>query len=673
MAEHSPIYSAKTARQQIGYIEGDRAFDLSGKPCATYNSSTGLLRDPNNDAIVGYVTLANIFVGAFNVAEQIFPKAERVASPQASTNQRHDQIGDTGAAGFGHDHSEHDHGENVRVRFYEDRPPRSQELLNAEAAEPFSTAADTTTSQLAPVPAPASLVAIISALAEPRRDDEDAGIAFTAPTGSELENSQQLLQPPSAAVDKNLASTERESGDLNPAVGDAPNARATEPVDADLPSVVASDDRAECGEPDEAPSGGKVPPAVEEFMRRLADYLDPNTHPLAIPGAETDGTAVPGLSPRSDTHTDQTLLSDQHHADESAPVSVGDDLALQAVEEGRAALLKPVAIIKSAQDPPFATAPVRYEPVVATELGQDGAVLESAPTQDEGFAGSVPAQDEPLIAGCGESVGESESEQARGTAAQGPSGEQTSAEAEQTAAEAEATTEQRRAAEDDGLEAAGERSQSPSPPTDAGEAWERTSRDHIDFDTVGRDRVLGEFGDPRSSGMGQNEIAAQADIGLEKAPPVAFFDPGAAALPGVAKVDNGTGQDQAQSREDFGGAVAAANDSAIVDDKDNSGDIGMANFFAVDAERAVAVTKTELAVKAEGTGGDTESPEDLFAVDIERAVRIVRKVLGEQAPPVDGPEPHSALQGEGPRPTQKILPTDMDRILRAVLNELEKK
>jgi hypothetical protein len=53
MSERSPIYSAQAARRQIGYIEGDKAFDLFGRPCAIYEGDSGLLRSPKNDAVVG--------------------------------------------------------------------------------------------------------------------------------------------------------------------------------------------------------------------------------------------------------------------------------------------------------------------------------------------------------------------------------------------------------------------------------------------------------------------------------------------------------------------------------------------------------------------------------------------------------------------------------------------
>ena len=48
MAEHSPIFSAKEDGKQIGYIEGNEAFDLLGKQRCSYNAGTGNLSDLNS-------------------------------------------------------------------------------------------------------------------------------------------------------------------------------------------------------------------------------------------------------------------------------------------------------------------------------------------------------------------------------------------------------------------------------------------------------------------------------------------------------------------------------------------------------------------------------------------------------------------------------------------------
>ena len=66
------IFSGKNIEQEIGYIEGGRAFDLFDRPRATYDPDTGLLRDPNTLAIIGYITLKSTFVGSSQIAEKLF-------------------------------------------------------------------------------------------------------------------------------------------------------------------------------------------------------------------------------------------------------------------------------------------------------------------------------------------------------------------------------------------------------------------------------------------------------------------------------------------------------------------------------------------------------------------------------------------------------------------------
>jgi hypothetical protein len=84
MAERRPAYSAQATRQQIGYIEDDEAFDLLDRPCAIYNGDTGLLRDPKLNVVVGYVSLANIFVGSARMGQELFLKPGPVP-PSASS------------------------------------------------------------------------------------------------------------------------------------------------------------------------------------------------------------------------------------------------------------------------------------------------------------------------------------------------------------------------------------------------------------------------------------------------------------------------------------------------------------------------------------------------------------------------------------------------------------
>ena len=71
--ERSPIFSAKQHDRPIGYIEGNAAFDLSGRLCANYSGKSGNLRALDTGRIVGYISLRGIFVGAFWLADELFP------------------------------------------------------------------------------------------------------------------------------------------------------------------------------------------------------------------------------------------------------------------------------------------------------------------------------------------------------------------------------------------------------------------------------------------------------------------------------------------------------------------------------------------------------------------------------------------------------------------------
>lgn len=72
MAERRPIFSTKDHRAQIGYVEADEAFDLSGRLRCTYNAASGNLLDTNTGKIVGHVSLAGNFVGSRWMADELF-------------------------------------------------------------------------------------------------------------------------------------------------------------------------------------------------------------------------------------------------------------------------------------------------------------------------------------------------------------------------------------------------------------------------------------------------------------------------------------------------------------------------------------------------------------------------------------------------------------------------
>jgi hypothetical protein len=70
MSDRSLIFSTKGV--QIGYIEGDRAFDLRGMERCKYARATGNLSELNSDKIIGYVSLDGTFVGLSWISGELF-------------------------------------------------------------------------------------------------------------------------------------------------------------------------------------------------------------------------------------------------------------------------------------------------------------------------------------------------------------------------------------------------------------------------------------------------------------------------------------------------------------------------------------------------------------------------------------------------------------------------
>jgi hypothetical protein len=75
MSDRSLIFNTKGT--QIGYIEGDRAFDLTGRERCNYARTTGNLSELNGKKIVGYISLDGTFVGLSWISEELFGKPSR--------------------------------------------------------------------------------------------------------------------------------------------------------------------------------------------------------------------------------------------------------------------------------------------------------------------------------------------------------------------------------------------------------------------------------------------------------------------------------------------------------------------------------------------------------------------------------------------------------------------
>jgi hypothetical protein len=72
MSDRSPIFNAKGV--QIGYIEGDHAFDLAGRECCKYTRATGNLTEMNGKKIVGHISLDGTLIGLSWISDELFGK-----------------------------------------------------------------------------------------------------------------------------------------------------------------------------------------------------------------------------------------------------------------------------------------------------------------------------------------------------------------------------------------------------------------------------------------------------------------------------------------------------------------------------------------------------------------------------------------------------------------------
>jgi hypothetical protein len=90
MTTRIPIRSARQDNKVLGFIEGNKAFDLSGRLCAGYDPKTSLLCDPLHGGAVGYVTLDGKYLGSSKVAENLFPQTYEVATEESALSYVND-------------------------------------------------------------------------------------------------------------------------------------------------------------------------------------------------------------------------------------------------------------------------------------------------------------------------------------------------------------------------------------------------------------------------------------------------------------------------------------------------------------------------------------------------------------------------------------------------------
>ena len=271
MAERRPIYRAQTAGQQIGYIEDDEAFDLFDRPCAIYDRNTSLLRHPKHNAVVGYVSLADIFVGSSSMARELFSKTGPVP-PQASLAELEGEDSDASVCAV----KEGNAGDVDAVRLIAQAAP-SHDTVKTVASTPML-------SEEASVEEHPLNATNITALASASQQDKVVAIAFPPPTSSHLEDfsSEQTGRP----QDFSDSGKRFALGEDHASYGRGETAPAPQPDDdASALMLAPSDESAfKSDQPGETPSGDGMPPAVEAFMRHLAEYPSHSAAVLRIGG-----------------------------------------------------------------------------------------------------------------------------------------------------------------------------------------------------------------------------------------------------------------------------------------------------------------------------------------------------------------------------------------------------
>jgi hypothetical protein len=291
MAERRPIYSAQTAGQRIGYIENDEAFDLFDRPCAIYDSNTSLLRDPKNNAVVGYVSIADVFIGPSRMAHELFPETGPVPPPTSSEGLKAAPV-----CGV----EDHNAEDVDTVRLIAPAPPSHHAAKNE-----LSVAPNPVDSEKVSVEEHTSDATDITTFASSSQEDKVIDAVLAPPTRPLLGDSS--TEQPAQAQDasdagKGLASGEPESDHASRAMGET--APALQPdADAGVTMLAPSDESTfESARPD-GPSGGVgMPPAVEAFMRHLTEYLHSSNHQTAT--LSLDDAAEVKLSPSTETQKD---------------------------------------------------------------------------------------------------------------------------------------------------------------------------------------------------------------------------------------------------------------------------------------------------------------------------------------------------------------------------------
>jgi hypothetical protein len=292
MTERHPIYSGQATGQPIGYIEDDQAFDLFDRSCATYEGNTGLLRDPKNQAVVGYVSLSDIFVGSSWIVQELFCKTGPI-TPQASLGELKDEDSDAAVCG-----ADDGNAENVdTVQLIAQAPPSHH-----TAKTDLSVVSNPMHLEMAGVEEHAPHATDITTFPSSSEQDKVVGsvlLTHTDPHLGDASTEQSALPQDASDAGKGFSSDEPASDYPSNAVGETGSAPQPDD-DGSVPVPASSDEGGLESAQFEGPHiKDGMPPAVEAFMRHLTEFIgSQNRQTAALPsdddaevGATTLGSA----------------------------------------------------------------------------------------------------------------------------------------------------------------------------------------------------------------------------------------------------------------------------------------------------------------------------------------------------------------------------------------------
>jgi hypothetical protein len=281
MTERHPIYSGQATKQPIGYIEDDQAFDLCDRPCATYEGNTGLLRDLKNKAVVGYVSLSDIFVGSSLMAQELFSKTGPITQ-QPSLEELEDEDPDAAVCG-----ADDGNAENVDTVQLIAQAPAAHHPAKAD----LSVASAPMHLKMAGVEEPAPHATVITTFASSSEQDKAVGTVLLTPIGPHRgdASTEQSARPQDAPdAGKGFASDEPAS-DYSSGAMDETGAAPQSDDDGSVPVPASSDEGGlESAQFEDPHIKDGMPPAVEAFMRHLTEFIGSQNHQTAALPSDDD-------------------------------------------------------------------------------------------------------------------------------------------------------------------------------------------------------------------------------------------------------------------------------------------------------------------------------------------------------------------------------------------------